>query len=174
MGRDDRPRNWWCVREEDYALLFFADIMSDGTRATHQDLPAQLLHKDGSPAFMLSGTLYELGNREGYRQFWAIYHRPPKEEHRNYLLERRDNLIPIDERSFKGAYYTPLHVVDKAYDTLAQTLGDIWQDEYIVWDMCCGVGNLEVKHANPRNVFMSTLDQADVDVMKELGLSTSK
>lgn len=32
--------------------------------------------------------------------------------------------------------------------------------------MCCGVGNLEVKHSNPRNIFMSTLDQADVDVMK--------
>ena len=32
--------------------------------------------------------------------------------------------------------------------------------------MCCGVGNLEVKHSNPRNVFMSTLDQADIDVMR--------
>jgi hypothetical protein len=32
--------------------------------------------------------------------------------------------------------------------------------------MCCGVGNLEVKHSNHRNVFMSTLDQADLDVMK--------
>jgi hypothetical protein len=32
--------------------------------------------------------------------------------------------------------------------------------------MCCGVGNLEVKHSNPRNLFMSTLDQADIDVMK--------
>jgi hypothetical protein len=32
--------------------------------------------------------------------------------------------------------------------------------------MCCGVGNLEVKHSNPRNIFMSTLDAADVDVMK--------
>lgn len=31
--------------------------------------------------------------------------------------------------------------------------------------MCCGVGNLEVKHSNPRNIYMSTLDQADVDVM---------
>ena len=31
--------------------------------------------------------------------------------------------------------------------------------------MCCGVGNLEVKHSNPRNVYMSTLDQSDVDVM---------
>ena len=32
--------------------------------------------------------------------------------------------------------------------------------------MCCGVGNLEVKHSNPRNIYMSTLDQADIDVMK--------
>jgi len=32
--------------------------------------------------------------------------------------------------------------------------------------MCCGVGNLEVKHSNQRNIFMSTLDVADVDVMK--------
>jgi len=154
------------VADEDYALLFFADIMSDGNISTHNDLPAELLHKNNSPVFNLGGKLFELGNREGYRQFWAIYHRPPKAEYRNYLLERRDSLIPLDERSFKGAYYTPLAVVDKAYDKLTETLGNNWQKEYIVWDMCCGVGNLEVKHSNPRNIFMSTLDSADVDVMK--------
>jgi hypothetical protein len=154
------------VPEDDYALLFFADVMSDGTTATHDNLTAQLLHRGTSPVFSLSGKLYELGNREGYRQFWAIYHRPPKAEYRNYLLERRDSLIPLDERSFKGAYYTPLNVVDKAYDKLTETLGKNWQKDYIVWDMCCGVGNLEVKHSNPRNIYMSTLDPADVDVMK--------
>ena len=154
------------VAEEDYALLFFADIMHDGTVSTHANLPAELLHKNGAPVFSLGGKMYELGSKEGYRRFWAIYHRPPKSEYRDYLLERRDSLIPLDERSFKGAYYTPLHVVDKAYDKLAETLGKNWQREYIVWDMCCGVGNLEVKHSNPRNIYMSTLDQADVDVMK--------
>ena len=154
------------VAEEDYALLFFADIMHDGTVSTHANLPAELLHKNGAPVFSLAGKMYELGNKEGYRQFWAIYHKPPKSEYRDYLLERRDSLIPLDERSFKGAYYTPLHVVDKAYDKLAETLGKNWQREYIVWDMCCGVGNLEVKHSNPRNLYMSTLDQADIDVMK--------
>ena len=105
-------------------------------------------------------------SEKGYRNFWAIYHRPPEEEHRAYLLERRDSLLPLDERSFKGAFYTPLHIVDKAYDLLAQTLGKNWQQHYIVWDMCCGVGNLEVKHSNHRNIFMSTLDQADIDVMR--------
>jgi len=154
------------VAEEDYALLFFADIMHDGSASTLDNLTAALLHRDKSPVFLLGGKVYELSNKEGYRQFWAIYHKPPKVEYRNYLLERRDSLIPLDERSFKGAFYTPLAVVDKAYDKLAETLGENWQNNYIVWDMCCGVGNLEVKHSNPRNIYMSTLDQADVDVMK--------
>lgn len=154
------------VSEDDYALLFFADIMHDGTVSTHSNLPAELLHKNGAPVFSLGGKMYELGSKEGYRQFWAIYHKPPKSEYRDYLLERRDSLIPLDERSFKGAYYTPLAVVDKAYDKLTETLGNNWQKDYIVWDMCCGVGNLEVKHSNPRNIYMSTLDEADVDVMK--------
>jgi hypothetical protein len=135
------------VAEEDYALLFFADVMSDGTTATHDNLTAALMHRGNAPVFLLGGKVYELSNREGYRQFWSIYHRPPKAEYRNYLLERRDSLIPLDERSFKGAFYTPLNVVDKAYDKLTETLGKNWQKEYIVWDMCCGVGNLEVNTA---------------------------
>ncbi len=154
------------VSEDDYSLLFFADIMHDGTVSTHANLPAELLHKGDSPVFALGGKLYELGNKEWYRRFRAIYAKPPKSEYRDYLLERRDSLIPLDERSFKWAYYTPLHVVDKAYDKLSETLGKNRQKDYIVRDMCCGVGNLEVKHSNPRNIYMSTLDQADVDVMK--------
>lgn len=153
------------VPEADYALLFFADIMHDGKKAAMADLPARLLHEGDAPVFVLGGKTFELASDRGYRQFWAIYHRPPEEAHRAYLLERRDSLLPLDERSFKGAYYTPLHIVDKAYDLLATTLGKSWQQKYLVWDMCCGVGNLEVKHSNHRNLFMSTLDQADIDVM---------
>ncbi len=59
------------VAAEEYALLFFADIMSDGTVSTHANLPAELLHRGNAPVFMLNGKIYELGNREGYRQFWA-------------------------------------------------------------------------------------------------------
>ena len=150
----------------DYALLFFADIMHDGKKAAIKDLPARLLQEDGKPVFLHNNKAYALSSDRGCRRFWAIYHRPPEEEHRHYLLERRDSLLPLDERSFKGAYYTPLHIVDKAYDLLAQALGKNWQKHYIVWDMCCGVGNLEVKHSNHRNIFMSTLDKADIDVME--------
>lgn len=154
------------VDETDYALLFFADIMHDGVKATISDLPARLLHEGDTPIFLMNNKTYELSSERGYRNFWAIYHRPPEEEHRSYLLERRDSLLPLNERSFKGAFYTPLHIVDKAYDLLTKTLGKNWQKNYIVWDMCCGVGNLEVKHSNHRNIFMSTLDKADIDVMQ--------
>ena len=154
------------VSEVDYALIFFADIMHDGQNSTIKNLPARLIHDGNSPVFMLHDKIFELSSLNGYRRFWAIYHRPPNKEYREYLLERRDSLLPIDERIFKGAYYTPLKVVDKAYDFLTKTLGKNWQKKYIVWDMCCGVGNLEVKHSNHRNIFMSTLDKADIDVMK--------
>jgi hypothetical protein len=154
------------VDPTDYALLFFADIMHDGKKAAMRDLPAKLLHDDNRPVFLLNGKTYELASERGYRNFWLIYHRPPEQEYRHYLLERRDSLLPLHERSFKGAYYTPLHIVDKAYNQLAEVLGKNWQKNYLVWDMCCGVGNLEVKHSNYRNIFMSTLDQADIDVMK--------
>ena len=71
-----------------------------------------------------------------------------------------------EDRQLKGAYYTPLYVVDKAYDKLSEILGKNWQETYVIWDMCCGVGNLEVKHCNHRNIYMSTLDQNDIDIMK--------
>jgi hypothetical protein len=153
------------VDEVDYALMFYADIMHDGKNKVIENLPVRLLYDGDLPIFVRDGKPYDLASASGYRRFWAIYHRPPEQQHREYLLERRDSLLPLDERSFKGAYYTPLKIVDKAYDLLAKTLGKNWQQKYIVWDMCCGVGNLEVKHSNHRNVFMSTLDQADIDVM---------
>ena len=154
------------VNPADLAVFFFADIMHDGRNEAMTNLPARLLFNGEKPVFLLNGETYELASERGYRNFWAIYHRPPEQKHRHYLLERRDSLLPLDEQKFKGAYYTPLHSVDKAYEQLVATLGPNWQDRYIVWDMCAGVGNLEAKHSNLRNVYMSTLDQADVTIMK--------
>jgi hypothetical protein len=153
-------------READYAVLFFADIMHDGRSATMANLPARLLFNGDKPVFIVGADQYELASERGYRNFWNIYHRPPEQKHRHYLLERRDSLLPMDEQKFKGAFYTPLHIVDKAYGQLVATLGADWQQKYIVWDMCAGVGNLEAKHSNLRNVFMSTLDKEDVTIMR--------
>ena len=154
-------------KEADYAILFFADIMHDGTNeAMQRPAGARLLFSGDKPVFIIGADEYQLASERGYRNFWNIYHRPPEQKHRHYLLERRDSLLPMDDQKFKGAFYTPLHIVDKAYDQLNATLGDDWQQKYIVWDMCAGVGNLEAKHSNLRNVYMSTLDQEDVTIMR--------
>jgi hypothetical protein len=158
------------LSETDYAELFFADIMHDGDKAAMTNLSARLFDDGGKPVFHLDGKIYELASQSGYRNFWRIYQRPPEARHRHYLLERRDMLLPIDAKKFKGAFYTPPHVVDKAYNYLTATLGEGWQEKYIVWDMCCGVGNLELSHSNPRNLFMSTLDQPDIDNIRARGL----
>ncbi|MDR6264854.1 hypothetical protein [Roseobacter sp. N2S] len=152
--------------EADYAVLFFADIMHDGRDEAMRNLPARLLFSGNKPVFIIGAEQYELASERGYRNFWNIYHRPPEKEYRNYLLARRESLLPMDEQKFKGAFYTPLHIVDKAYDQLKATLGANWQKKYIVWDMCAGVGNLEAKHSNLRNVYMSTLDTEDVTIMR--------
>lgn len=49
------------VNEDDYALLFFADIMHDGTVSTHANLPAELMHKNGAPVFSLGGQDIRVG-----------------------------------------------------------------------------------------------------------------
>lgn len=152
--------------QADYAVLFFADIMHDGKNEAMTKLPARLLFSGDKPVFILGSEQYELASERGYRNFWAIYHRPPDPKHRHYLLERRDSLLPVEERKFRGEFYTPLHIVDKAYDQLLATLGPNWQERYIVWDMCAGVGNLEAKHSNLRNVFMSTLEKRDEIIMR--------
>ncbi len=163
-------------QEGDYAELFFADIMHDevSDETAMNGLSARLGREGGTPVFYLKrGKAYERfqpASLQGYRNFWRIYDRPPAKKDRDYLLERRDMLLPIDEQKFKGAYYTPPHIVDKAYDLLAATLGEGWQEKYIIWDMCCGVGNLELSHIVPRNLFMSTLDQPDIDNIRARGL----
>src|SRR3546814_5425167 len=140
--------------------------MHDGRNEAMRNLPARLLFSGDKPVCIIGADEYQLASERGYRKFWNIYHRPPEQKHRHYLLERRDSLLPMDDQKFKGAFYTPLHIVDKAYDQLNATLGADWQQKYIVWDMCAGVGNLEAKHSNLRNVFMSTLDQEDVTIMR--------
>lgn len=153
-------------------LLFFADVMcSDKGKVIYEDLPAQIVYDKKKPEFrlrLLSGGEYSyslVGDGHGYKEFWAKYSRPPKEKYRKQLLARRDTLIPPDTRAFQGEFYTPLEVVEKAYETLDALLGEDWQETYTVWDPCCGVGNLEVLHNHIERVYMSTLKQEDIDIM---------
>ena len=105
--------------------------------------------------------------QKAHREFWAIYERPPKEEYWDEIIGRRDLLVPQDIRERKGSFFTPKKWVELSQKYLADVLGENWQDEYYIWDCCAGTGNLLNGLVNPRNVWASTLDKADVDVMKD-------
>ena len=106
-------------------------------------------------------------NQEKYHLFWNVYKRPPREEFWDYILERRDLLVSQDIRERTGAFFTPKIWVQKSQEYLAKALGEDWQDEYYIWDCAGGTGNLLAGLTNHRNVFCSTLDHADVKVVKQ-------
>ena len=106
-------------------------------------------------------------NQKAHTQFWSIYQRPPLEEYWDYIVERRDLLVPQDIRERKGSFFTPKIWVELSQKYIADVLGKDWQDEYYVWDCAAGTGNLLTGLTNKYNIWASTLDKADVDVMKD-------
>jgi hypothetical protein len=115
----------------------------------------------------LFNAIIGIKNKDQYEQFWKKYRREPLKEFQQYIIDRRDLLIPQDVRERKGAFYTPQIWVELSQKYLAEVLGENWQDEYYVWDCAAGTGNLLVGLTNKYNVWASTLDQADVNVMHE-------
>ena len=106
-------------------------------------------------------------NKETYQQFWKLYKRPPIKEFQQHIIERRDLLVPQDIRERKGAFFTPRIWVELSQKYLTDYLGENWQDEYYVWDCAAGTGNLLAGLENIYNIYASTLDQADINVMHE-------
>lgn len=107
-------------------------------------------------------------NQVAHMRFWSKYHRPPKREYWDYIVERRYLLVPQDIRERKGSYFTPRQWVELSQQYLADELGEDWQDEYYVWDCAAGTGNLLAGLTNKYHIWASTLDDADVRVMKDL------
>ena len=99
--------------------------------------------------------------------FWNKYERPPRREYWNYIVERRDLLVPQDVRERKGSFFTPQKWVELSQEYLEMELGENWQDEYYIWDCCAGTGNLLAGLTNKYRIWASTLDKADVAVMHE-------
>ena len=108
-----------------------------------------------------------LKNKDTYLHFWKRYKRPPLKEFQDYIIERRDLLVPQDIRERKGAFFTPRIWVELSQKYMTDYLGENWQDDYYIWDCAAGTGNLLAGLTNKWNIYASTLDQADVNVMHE-------
>jgi hypothetical protein len=115
---------------------------------------------------MFDATI-QIKGKETYQQFWKRYKRPPLKQFQDYIIERRDLLVPQDIRERQGAFFTPRPWVELSQKYLTDYLGENWQDEYYIWDCAAGTGNLLAGLTNKYNIWASTLDQADVKVMHE-------
>ncbi|MCL2338643.1 MAG: hypothetical protein FWC51_01660, partial [Proteobacteria bacterium] len=149
--------------------FFLADVMSANNKTISKKLKV-LLNKDQYEVNIKADLFNRINFRDGgraHKKFWGYYIRPPKEEYQEYIIQRRDLLVPSGIRERKGAFFTPQVWVQKSQEYLAAAFGENWQDEYYVWDCCAGTGNLLEGLSNPEHIWASTLDEPDVRVMKE-------
>lgn len=156
------------------ADFYLADILSEHN-ITLKDKLFVLLREDH---YELDRRIDEMGmfeskdaqfndKQQAHIQFWNKYNRPPKREYWNQIMARRDLLVPQDIRERHGSFFTPKKWVELSQEYITNELGEDWQDEYYVWDCAAGTGNLLVGLTNKYNIWASTLDQADVDVMHD-------
>ncbi len=143
------------------------DSLNVVLRGNHYELNKKI---DESGLFTSQQATFKDDGRS-HEEFWKIYKRPPREEYWNYIIERRDLLVPADIRERKGSFFTPRIWVEKSQEYLARVLGEDWQEEYYVWDCCAGTGNLLAGLTEKTHLFASTIDLADVKVMQELRVS---
>jgi len=132
-------------------------------RQTHYEMNR---HTD-ELGFFTSSSVEFSDKQKAHNAFWAVYERPPREDYWDYIIERRDLLVPQDVRERKGSFFTPQIWVELSQKYIADVFGEDWQEEYYVWDCAAGTGNLLTGLTNKYKIWASTLDKADVDVMHD-------
>ena len=154
--------------------FYLADLLSENNitikdklfvllKKTNYELDRQL----DDMGLFTSKTVFFKDEGKSHWHFWELYIRPPKQEYWDYIVDRRDLLVPQDIRERKGSFFTPQIWVQKSQDYLTMVFGENWQDEYYVWDCAAGTGNLLVGLTNKYKIWASTLDRQDVDVMQD-------
>lgn len=152
--------------------FYLADLLSNDNISLKEKLYVllksdhyELARKVNSMGMFESQRADFVDNKKAHTQFWNKYIRPPQREYWDYIVERRDLLVPQDVRERQGSFFTPSKWVELSQQYLADTLGENWQDEYYIWDCAAGTGNLLAGLLNKDRIFASTLAQQDVDAM---------
>jgi hypothetical protein len=73
--------------------------------------------------FFISKKAEFKDNQKAHSQFWKKYERPPREEFWDYIIERRDLLVPQDVRERKGSFFTPKIWVELSQKYIADVFG---------------------------------------------------
>lgn len=156
------------------ADFYLADILSEHNVSLREklfvllrDTYYELDRKRNDYGAFNSTKAFFTDEQKAHTQFWNRYDRPPKREYWDYIVGRRDLLVPADVRERKGSFFTPQIWVELSQQYIAKELGENWQDEFYIWDCAAGTGNLLNGLLDKYKIWASTLDKADVDVMQE-------
>jgi hypothetical protein len=103
-----------------------------------------------------------------YKNFWAIYNRPPSAFDISIITTRVDRLNTIDKRRFSGQFYTPLEYAKLGLEYIEKYIDPKYYENYYIWDMAAGTGNLEYYIPDYSKVFMSTLESDEVNYLNDM------
>jgi hypothetical protein len=153
--------------------FYRADVMSQEGNTITEKLKIVLKNDNYKFRVNLSGMLFtsDIGftdSGEAYARFWNKYERPPARVYQQFIIDRRDLLVPQNIREVKGSFFTPKIWADKSKEYLAAVFGDNWQEEYYIWDCAAGTGNLLAGLTNEYNIWASDIDQGNVETIQSL------
>lgn len=175
VNRDDLKKNW--ILDADFFLadLFvddhWTDVINDDESVkndlfvTFEDSGYKISRENLNWMF---DAIIKIKNKKQYEFFWKNYKRPPAKQYQEYIIQRRDLIVPQDIRERKWAFFTPRIWVEKSQEYMANYFGDNYQDDYYIWDCCAWTWNLLAWLTNKFNIYASTLDKADVNVMHNM------
>lgn len=152
------------------ADFYLADLLSKNDESFDKNLFAVLektIYKFNEKKTDFGSKAYDFVNfkdeQKAHKQFWQLYEHSPRKEFWHYMIKRRELLLDKDTREFRGEFFTPDLWVDKACEYMAKALGRDFEEHYYIWDCAGGMGNLLKNFTNAKNIFLSTLQQAEIN-----------
>lgn len=172
------------ITEENFWEVFsyWNSLFGEYVKDSHQTAEYFLADIEDGKSLKLSDSaevMFNLNNRymkkslqiSEYDHFWENYNRihstnMPK------VKQKADRLIGINERKFKGDFYTPIEFAEKGLAYLETVVGKEWwkSGKFRFWDMAAGTGNLEFKLPSSAlpYCYISTIREDDADYCKRL------
>jgi len=105
-------------------------------------------------------------NSAQYRAFFSEFRQEYTPRELEGLTANKDRILEDIHRRRTGAFFTPDIWVEEAHKMIAESFGDNWKDEYVVWDCACGTANL-TRNYKFKELYLSTIDESDINTIKD-------
>ena len=102
-------------------------------------------------------------NSASFVSFFDQYAREYTPQERMNFTAIADRLLEDTTRRRQGCFNTPTKFVDFAHRMIEKELGENWRDGYVVYDCCCGTGNL-IRDYHFKELYCSTLDKGELEL----------